>query len=398
MAPTNTPWLARFLRAIDAHFWLRHGLFWLVRLGLLMVLFRLVLHCTPTWTLALRDNLLLLAPHMLVVYTLLYGLLPLLGQPRRQALLAGGLALWFVLSLGVTFAFRYYVLVPLHVDVPSPLADSHQAFVLGPHMPLLLTAGVAVVLHLYRRWQRQALANEQLIRGNFQAELQLLKAQVHPHFLFNTLNNLYALTLRQSDQAPVVVERLAGLLDFVVRHGQAPTVSLAQEVALLRNYLALEQLRYGSRLTLDFMAEGLPATGQLAPLLLLPLVENAFKHGAAEQLGAAHIRISLAMHGSEFSCLIENSTAPEALPAAGPRGIGLHNVRQRLALLYPGQHELAIEARPGTFVVRLTLRLPALVAPAAGPAGTVAAGVGSSRPRRAAAEAWVSAPLAASHP
>ena len=360
-------------------------------MGLMMVLLESMLHATPTWMLVLRDELLVLVPDMLVTYALLYGLLPLVGQRQRRAMLLAGLALWFVLGLAITFAFRYYVLVPLREGLASPLADAHLVFASGPHLPLLLTAGVAACLHLYRRWQRQALANDQLIRGNYQAELQLLRAQIHPHFLFNTLNNLYALTLRQSDQAPVVVERLAGLLDFVVQHGNAPLVTLPQEVALLRNYLALEQLRYGPRLTLDFSAEGLPATGRLAPLLLLPLVENAFKHGAAEQLGPAHIRIALTMVNHELHCLIENTKNPDGAPETGRPGIGLRNVRQRLALLYPRRHHLAIEAGPDTFVVRLTLQLPA-------PAAPPAADFSSPLPRLERTGEAALAPLAPPHP
>jgi LytS/YehU family sensor histidine kinase len=124
----------------------------------------------------------------------------------------------------------------------------------------------------------------------------------------------------------------------------------------------------------DFEVEAMPATGQIAPLLLLPLVENAFKHGAAEQVGRATIRIALAVQGTAFSCLIVNSkNAGEAAPP-GPAGIGLRNVRQRLQLLYPQRHRLEVEARPDTFTVRLTLQLPGpALATAAAPAGPLAA-------------------------
>lgn len=187
-----------------------------------------------------------------------------------------------VLGLALTFAHRYYFFVPSHHSVASPFADYYIVYATGAHMPVLLTTGVAACLHVLRRCRHQERDNALLAQANYQAELQLLRAQIHPHFLFNTLNNLYALTLKQSDQAPLVVERLTGLLHFVLEQGTAPLVPLPDEVTLLRNYMALEQLRYGERLTLEFRAEGIAPAARIAPLLLLPLVENAFKHGAAD--------------------------------------------------------------------------------------------------------------------
>jgi hypothetical protein len=373
MAQAARQWLARAWRAIDEQFWLRHSLFWLVRTVLLTWLLRGIC-IEPDARLALRATLLLLLSHMLATYTLLYGVLPALwrGQQLRLGLLVAG---WLGLSLAINHGFRLFFIIPLYQDQPAAFADLHNAYATGPYLPLMVTAGVAASLWVYRRWQRQERDNAQLRQENYQAELQLLKAQIHPHFLFNTLNNLYALTLKQSDQAPAVVERLTGLLRFVVEQGSAPLVSLAEEVTLLRNYLALEQLRYGSRLTLEFQAEGIPATGRIAPLLLLPLVENAFKHGSAEQLGAAAIRIALAVAGPVFSCEITNtrSEAPAAL--TGAEGIGLRNVRQRLQLLYPQRHRFSIEATDRSFTVRLALQLPEPVATppvAAAPAAAIA--------------------------
>ncbi len=368
-APPSTPVLSQVLRALDAYFWLRHGLFWLVRTVVLTWLVTHVVHVALNGRLALRDMLLLLVPHVLATYALLYSVLPALwqGQRRRFLLL---LAAWFPLSVGLHHAFRYFVLVPLYVGVQTPLPDAHIALAPGPYMLLVVTAGVAACLRVFRQWRQKELDNGRLRQENYRAELQLLKSQIHPHFLFNTLNNLYALTLRQSAQAPEVVDRLTGLLQFVVEQGAAPLVALSDEVTLLRNYLALEQLRYGGRLALDFRAEGLPATGGIAPLLLLPLVENAFKHGAAEQMGAARIAVVLSMAGHGFTCVITN-TKNHAPPAASA-GIGLRNVRQRLELLYPGRHYFETEELPDSYTVRLTLQLAEVPQATPAPAGQMA--------------------------
>ena len=363
------PALAPVLRALDERWWLRHGLFWAVRTGLMTALFLFGLHSTTDWRVALRDSLILWPPLLLTTYSLLYGVLPRLGQAGQRGPFAGLLAAWLGLGLALTFAHRYYVFVPSHDGRPSPFSDYYVVYATGAHMPLLLTAAVAACLRVWRQHRRQAHANAELALANGQAELQLLRAQIHPHFLFNTLNTLYALALKQSAQAPAAVERLTGLLHFVVEQGSAPLVPLADEVALLRNYLALEQLRYGPRLTLDFRAEGLeagPAAGPgIAPLLLLPLVENACKHGAAEQVGAAHIGVALAVAGGWFTCVVTNTRPPGPAPAGGPAGIGLHNVRQRLHLLYPQRHRFGVAADATTFTARLALRLPAAEVPAA---------------------------------
>ena len=387
MAPPNTPlnepWSAQLLRAIDERWWLRHSLFWAVRTVLMTALFLFGLHSTTDWRVALRDSLILLPPLLLTTYSLLYGVLPWLEQRGR---FTGLLAAWLGLGLALTFAHRYYVFVPSHDGQPSPFSDYYVVYATGAHMPLLLTAGVAACLHVFRQRLRQARDLARLAQANARAELQLLRAQIHPHFLFNTLNTLYALTLKQSDQAPLLVERLTGLLHAVVAQGNAPLVPLPDEVALLRNYLALEQLRYGHRLTVRLETGPLGPAARIAPLLLLPLVENAFKHGAAEQVGTARVDIALAVADGWFTCVVTNSKNPEPAPAAAPAGIGLRNVRQRLQLLYPQRHRFSVTDEGTTFTVRLALQLPAEAMPAPRPA--VPAAVPASLPALAAAGAY----------
>ena len=350
---------APLLRAVDERWWLRHGLFWLAwTAGFTWVFVHN--HMAPTLRLAFREVVVGTPVFLVAAYALLYGVLPVLWRGDEQH---GRFLLWLAgwtgLSLAFSFAYRYAVIVPMHVGEHNSFPDYHVVYSSGSFFPLLASTGVAACLHVYRRWWGKEQDNARLTQENYHVELQLLKAQIHPHFLFNTLNNLYALTLRQADEAPEMVTRLSGLLRFVVEQGDAPLVALADEVALLRNYLALQQMRFGSRLTLEFDAGAMPAGGRIAPLLLLPLVENAFKHGAAEQLGAARIRIALAVADGEFTCVITNTKNADAAPRTGPDGIGLQNVRQRLRLLYPQRHRLDVDARDDTFAVRLAVQLPA---------------------------------------
>ena len=376
MKRAYTPGLAVILRAIDERRWLRHGLFWVADFAAMVWFVLFGIHSATGWWMVPRRALLLTTMHIAVTYPLLYGVIPALWQKNQRARLPLLLLGWLLFSVSLNYIHRYYILLPLmgksDIDFRAVFAGTFSITV------ILISAGVAASLRVYRHWRRQALDNARLTQENFRAELQLLKAQIHPHFLFNTLNNLYALTLRQSDRAPEVVDRLTGLLRFVVEQGDTPQIALSDEVALLRDYLALEQLRYGSRLTLSFETDGIsPIVGAslfISPLLLLPLVENAFKHGAAEQLGSARISIALAVTDSCFTCVIANTKSRSVAEAEAPNGIGVRNVQQRLRLLYPRQHHFEIDVRDDTYTVRLTLQL-------CGQGASIASsGLGSLRP------------------
>ena len=361
MKRADNPGQAVILRAIDERRWLRHGLFWVADFAWVVWLILFGFHSATDWWNVLRHALLLTAMHMVVTYPLLYWVVPALWQQDRRGRLPLLLAGWFVLGICLNYAHRYYILIPMRLTEKTAYGGYRMVFAPMSNPVVLATAGVAACLRVYRRWRQQALNNIKLIRENYQAELRLLQAQIQPHFLFNTLNNLYALTLKQSDQAPDMIDRLTGLLRFVIEQGNANQITLRDEVALLRDYVALEQLRYGARLTLDFQDEGLEAAGgdtpSISPLLLLPLVENAFKHGAAEMVGPSHIGIALAVVGSRFTCVITNTRPPAPAVKSRLQGIGLGNVQQRLNLLYPSQHSFEVEDADEVFRVRLELQL-----------------------------------------
>ncbi|MEM8582796.1 MAG: sensor histidine kinase [Bacteroidota bacterium] len=176
------------------------------------------------------------------------------------------------------------------------------------------------------------------------AELNLLKAQIHPHFLFNTLNNLYTLCLEKSDQAADVVVKLSDMLDYVLYKGNQPTVTIKQEVELIENYLGLESIRYGNGLKLEFRKEISDMNARIAPLLLLVPVENAFKHGASSAISEPEIQIELTHQVGVLDFEVRNSK-PQSLPidiVEKKQGIGLSNLRSQLELLYPEQHTLNI--------------------------------------------------------
>lgn len=191
-----------------------------------------------------------------------------------------------------------------------------------------------------------------------EAELKLLKAQVHPHFLFNTLNNLYGLTLEKSDEAPDLVLRLSEILDYILYRCDEKKVLLTEEISNLKNYIEIERIRYSKKLEMVVDFPGKTNHLKIAPLIILPFVENAFKHGVSNFPGIAFVNIKISIVGKNLIFNIENTKNPEIEKNENyTKGIGLVNVRKRLDLIYPGKYILSIENKTNTFSVNLTLEL-----------------------------------------
>ncbi|MGB3463722.1 MAG: histidine kinase [Cyclobacteriaceae bacterium] len=209
-----------------------------------------------------------------------------------------------------------------------------------------------LAIRFYREQQRLIKLNEQ----KKTAELALLKNQLNPHFLFNTLNNLYALAFKKSDQTIKVIEKLSGILDYTLYGCNKEYVSINKEVELIENYLVLERVRYGNRVDVRF-DNHISKDLNIAPLLLLTYIENAFKHGVSQELETAEISISLTANEKEINFEIENSKAGYKLEKCTQKNgsIGLRNVQQQLDLLYPEEHSLEITNSPHTYKVNLIL-------------------------------------------
>jgi len=191
-----------------------------------------------------------------------------------------------------------------------------------------------------------------------EAELKLLKAQIHPHFLFNTLNNLYGLTLEKSDEAPNLVLRLSEILDYILYRCNEKRVSLSEEINNLNNYIEIEKIRYSEKLKLESNLPENTENLSIAPLILLPFVENAFKHGVSKSTGTAEVEIETTIDKNKLQFNIKNSKNPNIKTDENySKGIGLNNVKKRLDLMYPEKYILAINDKTETFSVNLTLQL-----------------------------------------
>ncbi|MFL5811065.1 MAG: sensor histidine kinase, partial [Flavisolibacter sp.] len=221
---------------------------------------------------------------------------------------------------------------------------------------LPVIAGFAVMIKLIKRWWLKQKHTEQLFHEKTTAELQLLKAQVHPHFLFNTLNNIYYFTLSGSPKAPEMINKLSGLLHYILNECNQPLIPLQKEISMVRDYMALEKIRYGEmNMTIETQEEG--SEKLIAPLLLIPFVENSFKHGTSKMLAHPWLKLQMTIENNMLHFSVANSRPPEAETQLKKGNIGLKNVKKRLELLYPGTHELNIVSKPESFFVCLKVPL-----------------------------------------
>ncbi|QHW01529.1 two-component system sensor protein [Spirosoma endbachense] len=218
----------------------------------------------------------------------------------------------------------------------------------------ITVGGVAAAIHLLKCFQEKQQAALVLEKEKANAELQMLKAQLHPHFLFNTLNTIYSLTQDVSQKASGMILGLSHLLRYILYECNQPLVPLEKELTMISDYLQLEKARYDQGLD---MAVQLPKTTHhlIAPLLLLPFIENAFKHGASRMIENPWISLTVTLHEDTLAMkLINGKPAGHTHPLPG---IGIANVRKRLALSYPTQHELAIHDEEEMYIVNLTVTL-----------------------------------------
>lgn len=196
-----------------------------------------------------------------------------------------------------------------------------------------------------------------------QSELNFLKAQIHPHFLFNTLNNLYALTLDNAPSSPEVVLGLSQILRYMLYECKSDNVPLKRDVEIIKNYITLEKLRHGDRLDLNFKVKGEISHQQIAPLLMIPLIENAFKHGASEMMEGAWINMVLEVEPNSIKFKISNGKpiTQNSTHQVHFGKIGLENVRKRLALIYPETHQFTIYNEEDMYVAILEIALNPVV-------------------------------------
>ncbi|MCG8372945.1 MAG: histidine kinase [Balneolales bacterium] len=300
---------------------------------------------------------------IVVVYFTLYFIIPRFFLEKKYV----AATLISLVSLLVISILQRFVDFQLYFPLFHPAGLSEPFFylpkilkiALGIYPVVALASFIKITKHFYNEESKSREYQQQKL----EAELNFLKGQVHPHFLFNTLNNLYALTLKKSDASPEVVLKLSELLSFMLYETNSPTVSVSKELNLIENYIALEKIRYDDRLTTSYEVDGDIATGQIPPMLLLPFVENAFKHGTSDSLDKVWVDIKVSVRNNQLLLSVMNSNGVENSEPHEfeyQKGIGLKNVKRRLQLLYGEHYELSINDTDEMYSVQLTLTLDEL--------------------------------------
>jgi two-component system LytT family sensor kinase len=334
----------------------RHLLFWLAYL--LYIVIDQGWDHKDVWSFSLDPDMSTELPvAVLVVYANLYLVMPAYYSKRKFVHYAIGLVILLLIGGMIGRLFSWWLWLPRE-RLADPSSDEPTEYwvlarILKDAAQIFPVLAATVVLKLMRDSYQSERKLREIEKARFTAELGLLKAQINPHFFFNTLNSLYSLTLEGSKRSPDVVLRLSDLMRYMLYDASANKVPLQDDIKHLKNYIDIEQMRFSDRLDLSFQYSGDIEDKQIAPLILLPFIENAFKHGIEDASG--WITIDLKVTGNRLFLKVENSYIETAKHSGN--GLGLGNVRRRLELLYPGDHTLHIEKNNATFTVDLKMNV-----------------------------------------
>ena len=316
---------------------------------------------------SMLDSLIFMAAHIFLAYGLMYFVVPRFLLAQRYWATALWTTAFFIATAFCSVFLGNYVINPIR----AYLAHSgyvHDYFEKRPvlvfHSLLaglrggITIGGIAAAIKLMKYWYVKEQRNLQLQKENIASQLQLLKAQVHPHFLFNTLNNIYSHTQNTAPVASRLITGLSDILRFMLYESSQPMVPLQKELKLMKDYINLEQIRYGNKLDLHIDLPARTNDLYIAPLLMLPLIENCFKHGASTMLEQPWISLQITLNGRQMQMRLLNGKANQTTGAKEqPSGIGIQNVKKRLSLLYPGRHELVTDNEEDVFIVNLKMEL-----------------------------------------
>jgi two-component system, LytTR family, sensor kinase len=332
-----------------------HGLFWIC-----YVLYEGIIWGTIDGEYAQRMafTLVELPIKITATYFTLYYIIDKLLIPRKYTLFVIVLAssmIFFGITMRVVDYYTVYpVYYPQGVNIPILYPPKILIIIFSIYSVVALVASY----HLGKHWHKHQLTAQRLEKEKLESELKLLKSQINPHFLFNTLNNLYVLALHQSNRTPETVHKLSELMSYMLYDSNQSEVALKKELYYIENYIALEKLRYESRLDISLNVYTNVEGILIAPLMILPFVENCFKHGVSKQISDSWIRIDIAFNKPTLTIKVENSKNPnEAFEMKPVSGIGLQNVRKRLELIYPDRHQLEIHDEEESYLVVLKLDL-----------------------------------------
>ncbi|MDR0733864.1 MAG: sensor histidine kinase [Dysgonamonadaceae bacterium] len=315
---------------------------------------------------------------LLIVYFYLNGsvFVPRLLSKKKTALfLAITIAAFILFGFAVPWLVRQYFVhfmsePPFRPDMPprrphfpppdgdrfSPHIIVERIGIYARSIRFLIVFVVSTGLKTVSLWYAEKQRLQELENSMVQAELSFLKSQIHPHFLFNSLNSIYCLALSKDDKAPEAILSLSDFLRFVTVESNHSRIPLGREMKMLKEYIRLQSFRASEKFNLQFQANGDFGKWEIMPLTFIPFVENAFKYGISAHIECfIHIGVEVKNGVLQFTC--DNSVVLEINKRNLSEGVGLENIRKRLCLAYPEQHSLNIDSDSSAFHVELQISL-----------------------------------------
>ena len=358
----------------------RHLFFWIAWCIYYIVSFLIPTHWIPAWNLSgpmthidrygvalaslriLSAAVLITVVHAALVYGIIYFILPRYLTRTKNWIVTTCLMLFFICVIAFINYFNFVLSFYLSTQKGYFASMPSMEFIIPVWTRHILInyptiVGLALAIKLLKNWYLKQRETVQLTREKINAELQLLKAQVHPHFLFNTLNNIYSFILKGSPRAPEMIKKLSALLNYILNECNHPLVPLSKELSLIQDYMELERIRYGDKLSMTHHVQGNAKDKMISPLLLIPFVENSFKHGTSRMLTHPWVKLDITIEDHLLDFRISNNKPEQKNDTAPKRGIGLTNVKKRLQLLYPGTHSLFITENEMSYDVTMKIAL-----------------------------------------
>jgi len=289
---------------------------------------------------------------IVTVYTFNYYLIPnfLLKNKRKTfvALAFVAIVMFFYIQLLLTL-FLVVKLLYAERQLFPEMIDVVMLF-----FNLFFVVFIAIAIKLYKRWYEKDYHEQKVQREKVEAELQMLKTQINPHFLFNTLNSIYVLAMKKSEKTANTVMKLSDILDYILYRMNSPQIPIANEIRIIEDYIALEKIRFSDRVNLSFTSHIATKDLQIPPMLIIPFVENAFKHGVNKSMETSWIKIAIEETEQKLEIAISNSKGQNT-PPQKTGGIGLTNVKKRLDLLYNETYQLTISDHNNHYDVYLSI-------------------------------------------
>ena len=286
------------------------------------------------------------------VYTFNYFLIPriLLKKNWKKfiAFAFVAIVLFFYIELLLTLVLVVRLLYAGHSLFPE-MVDVVMLF-----FNMFFVVFIAIAIKFYKRWSEKDYREQKILKEKVEVELQMLRTQINPHFLFNTLNSIYVLAMKNSEQTANTVMKLSNILDYILYKIDALRIPVETEIQIIENYIELEKIRFTDRVDLSFSSECRSKDIQIPPMLIIPFIENAFKHGVAKSLERSWIKVILRENGQMMDITVSNSKDQKQTKSE-TGGIGLANVRKRLEILFDENYKLDITETVKSYEVLLSI-------------------------------------------